>query len=65
MRNAIRNEIDYLSACDPEALKMPGLVEEMRQRLDALRRFDQRFSYRDSRPHRGARRRATARNRLS
>jgi hypothetical protein len=51
MRPAFRNEIDYLGSLDSEANQDPKLIEEMRDRLDALRRYDQDFNDSDWRPH--------------
>jgi hypothetical protein len=50
MRYATQHEIEYLGSLDSAAECDPTLVDELRQRLDALRRFDQYFSDSDRRP---------------
>ena len=51
MRFATRNEIEYLGSVDGRATESVDLIDEMCQRLDALRRYDQNFSDSDWRPH--------------
>jgi hypothetical protein len=45
------NEIEYLGSHEHHTAENVALVDEMWQRLDALRRYDQDFSDNDSRPH--------------
>lgn len=45
------NEIEYLGSHERRTAENVALVDEMWQRLDALRRFDQDFSENDCRPH--------------
>jgi hypothetical protein len=52
MRFATGNEIEYLGALEGINAAESSLIREMRQRLDALRRFDQNFSADDWSPHR-------------
>ena len=47
MTAATRNEIEYLSSVDVLSAEDPALISEMAERLDALRRFDQDFSFND------------------
>ena len=47
---ARNNEIEYLGRLEKESLDTQ-LVDELSQRLEALRRFDQNFSENDWRPH--------------
>ena len=51
MRFSTINEIEYLGSIDCQAPEDPALVDEMWQRLDALRRYDQNISDSDWRPH--------------
>jgi hypothetical protein len=43
MRFATSREIEYLNSFDGDTSRDAGLIDEMSQRLDALRRFDQYF----------------------
>ena len=54
MRFATGNEIEYLGAIEGTNGADSNLVHEMRQRLDALRRFDQSFYEADCRPYAGS-----------
>jgi hypothetical protein len=54
MRFVNGNEIEYLGAIEGIDEADSSLICEMRQRLDALRRFDQNFSDDDWRPHRSS-----------
>jgi hypothetical protein len=51
MRFATRNEIEYLGSVDGHVTESAELIDDMCQRLDALRRYDQNFSASDWRPH--------------
>jgi hypothetical protein len=51
MRFATGNEIEYLGAIEGITAADSSVICEMRQRLDALRRFDQNFSDDDWSPH--------------
>jgi hypothetical protein len=50
MRHTFQHEIDYLGTLGGEAGVDRKLLEELRYRLDTLRRFDQNFCDNDSRP---------------
>jgi len=50
MRFTTRNEIEYLGSIDRDAAADPKLINDMWQRLDALRRYDQNVSERDWHP---------------
>jgi hypothetical protein len=50
MRNANQHEIEYLGLLGGKASGDPEMIDELRQRLDALRRYDQNFSESDWRP---------------
>jgi hypothetical protein len=54
MRFATGNEIEYLGAIEGINAADSNLIREMRQRLDALRRFDQNISADDWSPHRSS-----------
>ena len=54
MRFATGNEIEYLGAIEGTNGADSNLIREMRQRLDALRRFDQNISSDDWSPHRSS-----------
>jgi hypothetical protein len=54
MRFATGNEIEYLGAIEGIDASESSLIREMRQRLEALRCFDQNFSADDWSPHRGS-----------
>lgn len=54
VRVATSNEIEYLGDVEGATAKNPRLIREMSRRLDALRRFDQRFCEADCRPHSGS-----------
>lgn len=47
---ATQNEIEYLGSIAGRGVENPRLVDEMWQRLEALRRYDQNFSDSDWRP---------------
>jgi hypothetical protein len=50
MRYSHQHEIEYLGSIAGEAAGDRQLIEEMQQRLDALRRYDQNFSDSDWHP---------------
>ena len=51
MRFVTRKEIEYLGSVDGHVTESAELIDEMCQRLDALRRYDQNFSDSDWHPH--------------
>jgi hypothetical protein len=53
MRFVTQSEIEYLGSNDQRVAADPNLIDEMSQRLNALRRYDQNFSESDWRPHAG------------
>lgn len=50
MPYANQHEIEYLGAVGGNAAADREMIDEMRRRLDALRRYDQSFSDNDWRP---------------
>ena len=51
MRDTTQSEIEYLNSIDGNAAYDQRFIDEMSERLDALRRLDQTFSPADWRPH--------------